>query len=72
MVGLVRSLFKEGVVVSRALWLEGGRCGCTWAAVAVYDRVHVIIVVIISEDVKWVVVAGLSLMNPWQLPDDCR
>ncbi len=43
-----------------------------WAAVAGYDRVRVTIIVVISEDVKQVVVVGLSLMNPWQLPDDCR
>jgi hypothetical protein len=43
-----------------------------WAAVAGYDRVRVIIIAVISEDVKRFVVAGLSLMNPWQLPDDCR
>jgi hypothetical protein len=32
-------------------------------AVAGYDCVCVIIIIIISEDVKQVVVAGLSLMN---------
>ncbi len=47
---------------------RGGRCRGTWAAVAGYDRVRVIIIVIISEDVKRVIVTGLLLMNPWQSP----
>ncbi len=39
----------------------------TWAAVAGYYRV--IIVIIIGKDVEWVVISRMALMDQWHLFD---
>ena len=41
-----------------------------WTAIAGYNSV--IIVVIVGEDVKWIVVASLALVHKWNCSDDIK
>ncbi len=71
-VSLALVLFVDGIFLPG----HGGWCGGVLrgmgAAVAGHERVHVTIIIVISEDVKRIVFVGLPLMYPWQLSYDSR